>query len=589
MKRETEFISMPLPDNTAVLRPQAAVLDWGDRADGTLDIGRLCYLRRNESRYLSDRSVEVNSLCAERVGAIRKLITCISELQTSGGFRPRTVHTKVRKIIEFVNWADKESLQRVLTSKEQTLSAMLQYFDHLRDRVSRNELKKSPASTAQSTVRALLADLFEDDNFGISVRRLRVGRHDVEHTSVPDERSQGLLLSWANELFAVISSHLIEFKPYPFFIEGPNQHFEKIKMWLWPCEQGYRNRGFNQETGEVRSYAELKEIQRARGIKHFMPSAGDMHLTAKNYLISGNSDPYTSIRVTHAHLAMLCFAVMLLAETGTNRQQLLDLKWDQTLAENLKKHDVVRQGFREIKWRAGGKNVTITVTVGFLPKLRQFLEFRDYLLRGAKADKLLFFLDENGKDKSFPSRFLTYLYDRLKTLRIDLPTINARQWRAAKGDWAQRNHGPVVAAKLLGHKLETAMESYANGTEGNQREEMTAFLGSLEKTILNAGENPPGIMQSAIGACTKFKSPKAISQVSQIKPTCHSTEGCLFCHQYRIHADEIDIRKLISCRYCVRLACSRVSSLSEYDTSFGVVLKRINFLLEELKNGTQRL
>lgn len=583
MTRRLESVMMPLPEDTLVLHPEMALLDWDKKADGTLDIGRLCYVRRRESQNPTHRSVDVDSLCSERVESVRKLITCLSELQTSGRYRPRTVHTKARKVIDFVNWADKEGFQSALTSKEQALAAMQGYFNHLRDRVSRSELKKTPASTAQSAIRSLLADLFEDDDFGISIRRLQAQHEETEHTSVPDERSQGLILTWANELFNVISVHLIEFKPYPFFIQGPSQRSETMKKWLWPCERGHAIRGFNQVTGEVRTYAELKEEERARGIRAFMQSASRLRLSAANHLKKGNEDPHTWIRIAHAHLAMYCFAVLLLAETGANLQQLLDLKWDKTLADNLAKQDVVRQGFREIKWRAGGKKVTLMLSVGFLPLLRRFLEFRNYLLSGVKTDKLFFLLNETGKIRPFPKAFLTYLYDRLAALQIELPRINAREWRAAKDDWAQRNHGPVVAAKLLGHTLQTAMASYAGGTEGTHREEMTAFLGSLEKMILRVGESPPGTKQSAVGSCIEFEAPKPISPAQQIKPTCRSTEGCLFCHQYRIHADEVDIRKLLSCRYCVRLTSNQVVSLPEYENSFGVVLRRIEFILEELK------
>jgi hypothetical protein len=54
-------------------------------------------------------------------------------------------------------------------------------------------------------------------------------------------------------------------------------------------------------------------------------------------------------------------------------------------------------------------------------------------------------------------------------------------------------------------------------------------------------------------------------------------------HQYRVHADAADIRKLLSCRHCVRLVGGRADSIEQYDRSFGAVLRRVDFLLDELR------
>jgi hypothetical protein len=74
-----------------------------------------------------------------------------------------------------------------------------------------------------------------------------------------------------------------------------------------------------------------------------------------------------------------------------------------------------------------------------------------------------------------------------------------------------------------------------------------------------------------------------IAQAVPIVPGCKSAEGCLYCDKYRVHADETDIRKLLSCRYCLRTTSNRAASLEDYDRTFGAVLRRIDFLLDELK------
>jgi hypothetical protein len=50
-----------------------------------------------------------------------------------------------------------------------------------------------------------------------------------------------------------------------------------------------------------------------------------------------------------------------------------------------------------------------------------------------------------------------------------------------------------------------------------------------------------------------------------------------------VHADATDIRKLLSCRHCVRLVGGRAGSIEQYHSSFGAMLRRVDFLLNELR------
>jgi len=81
----------------------------------------------------------------------------------------------------------------------------------------------------------------------------------------------------------------------------------------------------------------------------------------------------------------------------------------------------------------------------------------------------------------------------------------------------------------------------------------------------------------------EFQRPEPIAASLKVQPDCRTVEGCLFCDQYRVHADASDIRKLLSCRHCVRLLSSRAGAIDEYEGSFGVVLRRVDFLLDELR------
>jgi hypothetical protein len=221
-----------------------------------------------------------------------------------------------------------------------------------------------------------------------------------------------------------------------------------------------------------------------------------------------------------------------------------------------------------------------------MPKLKAYLELREYLAQDADCDALFIVVGNYAQLQrpiGLPTEFLVQLYSRLNKLGIVLPRISARQWRAAKQDWAVSNHGPVVAARLMGHSLVTALRSYSSGTDVAHKAEMGAFLSLVEKTVLTHGDDPSGRIKSAVGGCIELNKPAPIAASVTVQPDCRSTEGCLFCDQYRVHADAADIRKLLSCRHCVRLVSGRADSIVQYDGSFGAVLRRVDFLLDELR------
>lgn len=113
----------------------------------------------------------------------------------------------------------------------------------------------------------------------------------------------------------------------------------------------------------------------------------------------------------------------------------------------------------------------------------------------------------------------------------------------------------------MGHSLATTLRLYSNGTDAAHKAEMGAFLASVEKTVLNPGNDPAGSIRSAVGICIEFHKPAPIADSVTVQPDCRSTEGCLFCDQYRVHADAVDIRKLLSCRHCVTLVSGRAGSI----------------------------
>ncbi|KVO89041.1 hypothetical protein [Burkholderia ubonensis] len=588
MSRQYEEVRMPLAEGTTLLHPERALLKWeGIRSRS--DIGQICYLRRDTSNtQRKRRTFDLASFSSERAKVVRLLVTQFSERITLGAMSPKTIYVALRVVLEFVNWADRLGLHQVLCDEQTTVEAVHRYFREKREQVSLGNLSRNTVAHNQRNLLSKLREFFRNDDFCLDARVLRRQQGGSVPTAVPESESQAALLAWADALFSGISTLVLDFKPYPVRIATARGESLCLVPHTHDRREGDDSHGllgWNLETGEPRSQEELKTRMAEGGVTNpRRRSWAIARLTAK-HLTTANDDARSAIRLSHASLAAVCFAALFLAETGVNLAQLLAMKWSPELAANLQDALVVRQKFREVKYRASGKEVTFTVSLGFMPKLKAYLALREYLVQDADCDALFIVVEHRAQRRlmGLPAQFLARLYNRLDTLGIVLPRITARQWRAAKQDWAVSNHGPVIAASLMGHSLGTALRSYSNGTDAAHKAEMAAFLASVERTVLKPGNDPAGSIKSAVGVCIDFHKPTPIAAPVTVQPDCRSTEGCLFCDQYRVHADAADIRKLLSCRHCVRLVSGRAGSIAQYDSSFGSVLRRVDFLLDELR------
>ncbi|WP_367395095.1 integrase [Cupriavidus sp. Agwp_2] len=589
MSRQYEEVHMPLAEGTLLLHPERVLLRWEGMSRRS-DIGQICYLARDtSSRQRTRRTFDQTSFCSERARVVRLLVTQLSGRMAPGTRRPETIAMYLRVVLEFVNWADRQGLHQVLCDEKATAEAVHRYFREKREQVSLGNLKRNSVGTNQRYLLSMLRELFRNDDFCADERALRRQLDASVPTAVPDAEAQAALLAWADALFSDISTLVLDFKPYPWRVSTARGE----SLCLVPHRHHHREgdtshgpAGWNLETGEPRTREELITRMAKAGSKDPLKRSRDVAWFSAKHLAAANKDAQSPIRRSHASMAVLCFAALFLAETGVNPAQLLAMKWSPELAASLQDASVARQKFREVKYRAGGRDVTFTVSLGFMPKLKAYLALREYLVQDADCDALFMVVGCSAQRRQLvclSPQFLVQLHRRLDTFGIVLPRISARQWRAAKQDWAVSNHGPVIAARLMGHSLDTALRSYSNGTDAAHKAEMGAFLASVEKTVLKPGNDPAGSIRSAVGVCIEFHKPAPIADLISVQPDCRSTEGCLFCNQYRVHADATDIRKLLSCRHCVRLVSGRADSIEQYDSSFGAVLRRVDFLLDELR------
>jgi hypothetical protein len=290
-----------------------------------------------------------------------------------------------------------------------------------------------------------------------------------------------------------------------------------------------------------------------------------------------NADRQHGYRRNAAMLAHNAFVILFLAHTGMNWSSVQGLPW-------AGEHELgtERQGFRAVKYRAGGRLVSFEIQAVFLPTFRRFLRLRDYLLNGQNFDKL-FGASGNGAKCIEPlkSKALTSIFDSLRRLDPGVPDIKSRQWRAGKSDWLLRKVDPSTTAVVLQNSEATVMSSYAAGSPTTQGEEMSAFFERLQSAVLERGAVVPNGVINAVGVCASYGNPHQVHP-APVESDCKGPEGCLFCDKFKVHADEKDTRKLVSCRYCILQTEHMVASEEHFHILFGPLLGQIAALLEDI-------
>lgn len=582
VSRPTYIYAMPLAEGVTILHPELAVVKFG--LSKTLDIGILCYARRtvfDKSSRNSIRKVSLESLVQSRIPNVRQLLDHISELSSSGS-RMRTLYDHFSSLVGFVNWADINEWPDVLSGAEAAKPAMRAYFEHVRERVMRNSINLNTGARIQSNVLRAIEGFFDAEHLGRGLNLLKRDKSITESTVPPSEADQARVLSLCNCLFDGICELVVDRLQYPYALRTPKHlGFPNNHLWLFPAKAWYktpamiaaspRHAGYDYVEGRLATLAEAKRQYSN------INTPRDVTFAARTTLKHANENYNHTSRWHLACKALNSFLIMFLAATGMNWSDALELSWSEDYEV-----DTTNQGFRTVKWRAGGRVVSFELSISFLPKFRRFLALRTYILQGRKCDHL-FFSSLKASDPPTPIRSnLDRTYEMLSGIDPALNPVMSREWRAAKSDWLVRHTDPSTAALVLQNSEGTVLQHYAQGSETLHHEEMSKFLSEMAVAVLAPDEKIENATPRAVGLCTSFGMPVAIDAETRIKPDCDSAEGCLFCDKFKIHADETDTRKLLSCRYVINLTSPLSNSDEEFNELFRPILERIDGLILDI-------
>lgn len=500
-----------------------------------------CYTSRQVQR--STHSIDERSLSSARVTDLPTAIDRLSGRHAMVGSRPRTISAAFDAFSIFLSWADRAEhegrYERVFGDEKTALESLEGYHSHLRNQVIAGAIALNSASDRQKLVINMMSEIHEKD---FTDHFESLGGNVGNGTLAPAEKDVSLFLSCAEGMFDAATALLARYADWKYQTIGP--------LDLEVSTLG------GQRICHLRSH-------------------------------------YCIARV--ADLACHAFAGIFLADSGANLQVASDYVLPDNYKEQLETPDRVGLKQKVVKFRANHKEVPVHLTAITLTRLAQYLAVRKRLLESTDCvDLKSFLVCGTYQDGSFlpPSGsapigrlFLTTLRRRFERVGVPLPDVTFKQLRLHKHGYIARRNGVVAAADALGHTVETAIRSYCKANAETARKEMGAFFASLEKRVIDVTVEVPTLPRTGVmaGSCQDFGEPRPTDGAPLVKPDCEKAEGCFFCENFCLHADESDLRKLLSCQH-VLLKLIPLSGISaSADRVYAAVLLRIDGFLEEMR------
>jgi len=567
---------LPLNEEVDYLRPEQVVVSIENLS---IDFGALCYLNRPNNRRISrnyevaSRLVNLESINSIRRKQINKSLKYFSALITDGGKRPITVYSIILSFVNLMDWADDNGYESILNGGEATKSAFRAFVKYIEGRFMLHEIEQDFASREQYRALSNLEAITGDSKLATGINLLSRSR-DSEGTLPATDIQFGQVLSMCESIFLGMSKLVLEQKPYPFKLQMPKYlGWNDNHMWVFPgarwCIPPHLHEAidtlpnlsyaYDFKYGTVKTFDEI--IHRYSYTTRGKVEIGTGHANqaingANSVILSANNDSRSSHRLKAAMQAHNSFLLLFVAQTGLNASVTRQLEWDESI-----KIGPAQFGFREIKWRAEGKEINSQIRTKFLPLFKRFIELRAYILNGEPFQYLFLSL---GKLPCVPHQLsLAVLHNHYKTLKsIDpyLPKLGTRKLRATAHDWYNRHIDKAITARVFGHSEDTINKAYEAGSPNTHLNEMSNYLEKVHQKVIsskvigqNYSENEGGV-KGPLGTCEAAKSPVPISADVPVQPDCIDQAGCLFCNHHHVTANEEDTRKLASCAYVIQQA-----------------------------------
>ncbi|WP_152976962.1 hypothetical protein [Burkholderia pseudomallei] len=587
--REAIWTTLPLSDDLKRCSPEQIILQFGEPVL-TIDVGRLCFRRRDFAGRRRKKAcmVDPETLSSERIELVRRLIE-IAEVMQVKGMRPLTVRQNLVSFSGLVDWVDESHREDLLTEKG-ARDAVVGYFGYLNGSVASQTLAPGTAAGYQTGILAICRKLFPGSEWYADLELQTKSAPTNAGTIPPSELIQGRQLLLDRTLFTSFSAVALDFPAFPIAVPVPEYlHEPENVLWVFPVAPFFatiierekqaklkrQQRVIDFAAGKIRDKAELLE---KFGHRY---KARTAVYNAKQRLKSANANRRHRSRLTLGLVAARAFLDMFCATTGMNWSDAVRLPWTGEYTVG-----AVRQHFRTIKHRAGGKEIEYDIEAIFLPHFKRYLKLREYLLSGVEWP-YLFFMGEfkwfgKIKPRLYGHNSSTLLHFQIR-LDPTLKPIGNKGWRAAATNHSVDTYGPEVTATRFQKSMRVVQRHYASGTPTQTIIELGGYF-EQQEVALRDSRKGRGCQESAVGDCAQPGSPNSIVERPAVVPDCGEPAGCLFCDKYFLVPDERDVRKLFSFRFVINMTKSLSANVSHWSSVHGPILQRIERNIAAISN-----
>ena len=572
----------------------------------TLDIGTLFYRKR-----VSDEILSEQQLAASFDEKRRYFLQCLTDylLQMSGSDLSKGLFYYTSKM--FLDWVDQQKKVFDLSNQDSVIDAYRRYSKYLVDRtlLADTEEESLAAHTAkqyQRNAAKLIAYIFDCHEIDVVSQAMQVQsqRYDVPVLPIAEEDHQKTYATLLN-VFLEIHRIVIQEADFP-------AHFQSVNE-----EDFYFYSGFHHQTEKQHIQFDMQSyLAKYPVIPAFSKMLADFDLAEdskyRKRLRENRSEALYKLQqrnenkrhIERERLASygLCIGMLLfIAQTGANLDTAQQLQLD--TMEILPSTQGRR--FSGTKSRAGGKTVYPEFGVKFEPVFRKILELREWYIQDEPCD--LIFPLRNEIQQLGPVSYgrLQLMKKLFQRIFPRLVWITPQQWRKHKSSqYVELSDGDLLLeAEVMGHSLETARKNYSRTSFQDASQQISRFFNelrevavaktrTLERIAVQTLDETVDVQTLPVGACiTAAPHPEKALGFTEKAPTpnCQQFEHCLFCQHYAVHADDEDVRKLLSLKSLLGYVKQKAMDLIKWEQQFGVVLHRIDEVLNDLSNTYENL
>jgi len=595
--------------NVEIIHPQLAVLLVDKQSSAGkrhLDMGAFCYVRRGKGKPIEVAcSVDLSTLDPKRIPVVKELIEYLRGLIS--GVSAVTIFQKFNR---FIDWIDSQECRYAFDDMASMKKSYYDYTQHLLHRINSSgingrPIKRQTAAQYQSAARTvvmLATGLSEPAVKGIATY-ITKKRGQANHVSrkLPDADAQAR--TFAALVNFIEESHrvLVKSEPFPMHLVSPNGDTiylyseyidtDKSKTANFSIAPLLYNSPIFPTWNEVKAHFSEAGKSRSTAI-----SRSIYDNTNRRYR-NNNENLRSRLRQRISTHAVVTGMLAFIAATGCNL----------SVAQNLEVDTLeiipTSQGnrFSGTKGRANGKTVYPEFGARFSPVFKKYLDLRKWVLNGAESMLVFPYSSPQFGIIQLGSTQLTATKQLFAKSLQNTAWVTPTQWRKGISyQYVKLSDGDMaLAAEKLGNTEATLRHNYGRPAFEDFATEMTVFFESMHQAAVDRtrsiGHIPVRIVDenrpeaaTGIGSCEKApETPPKLARgftVQAPAPACGAPETCLFCEFYAVHADEQDVRRLLSLRYLIQ-AIKDKQPFDHWQSKFGPSLHRIDEVLSAIQTA----